>query len=70
MPRQRAPEIAQNKMTPDQQPDVRCILENINAKDTPENRLKEKEKELKSYQIGTLVLMAIILGLLIFISYR
>ena len=57
-------------MTPNQQPDVRRILENIKAKDTPENRLKEKEKELKSYQIGTLVLMAIILGLLIFISYR
>jgi len=57
-------------MTPNQQPDARRILENIKAKDTPENRLKEKEKELKSYQIGTLVLMAIILGLLIFISYR
>ena len=70
MPRQKAPEKAQNKMTPNQQPDVRRILENIKAKDTPENRLKEKEKELKSYQIGTLFLMAIILGLLIFISYR
>jgi hypothetical protein len=57
-------------MTPNQQPDARRILENIKAKDTPENRLKEKEKELKSYQIGTLVLMAIILMLLIFISYR
>ena len=57
-------------MTPNQQPDVRRILENVEAKDTPENRLKEKEKELKSYQIGTLVLMAIILVLLIFISYR
>ena len=57
-------------MTPNQQPDVRRILENIKAQDTPENRLKEKEKELKNYQIGTLVLMAIILGLLIFISYR
>jgi hypothetical protein len=57
-------------MTPNQQPDVRRILENIKAKDTQENRLQEKEKELKSYQIGTLVLMAIILVLLIFISYR
>ena len=61
-----------NKMTPNQQPDVRCILENRKAQDTPENRLRgqEKEKEMKSYQIGTLVLMAIILGLFIFISYR
>ena len=70
MPRQKAPEKAQNKMTPNQQPDVRRILEKIKAEDTLENRLREKEKELKSYRIGTLVLMAIILVLLIFISYR
>jgi hypothetical protein len=57
-------------MTPNQQPDVRRILEKIKAEDTLENRLREKEKELKSYRIGTLVLMAIILVLLIFISYR
>jgi len=42
MPRQKAPEKAQNKMTPNQQPDVRRILEKIKAEDTLENRLKEK----------------------------
>jgi len=57
-------------MTENKQPDVRAILEQIKADDTTENRLKEKEKELKSSHRGAVVLLVIIIALLIFISYR
>ncbi len=50
--------------------DARRILEDIKAKDTPENRLKEKDATIKSLEIGTVVLLIIILGLIAFISYR